>query len=72
MVNGARVIPKHVKSSADPEASNRTSYEDTEREEIVDIRGNVSRTNAVVSVDTIGEYYYCADEMRIDVAGLVV
>ena len=72
MVNGARVIPKHVKRSADPEASNRTSYEDAERKEIVDISGNVSRTNAVVSVDTIGEYYYCADEMRIDVAGLVV
>jgi len=72
MVNGARVIPKHVKRSADPEASNRTSYEDAERKEIVDISGNVSRTNAVVSVDTIGEYHYRADEMRIDVAGLVV
>jgi hypothetical protein len=72
MVNGTRVVAKHVKRSADSEANNRTAHKDAECEKVVDVSGGVPSADAVVGIGAVGEDQHCADEVRVDVAGLVV
>jgi len=72
VINCIRVIPERVECSADSKANDSTSHEDAKCEEIMNVSSHVLFADVVVGIYRIKENHYRTNEMRKDVAGLIV